>query len=669
MKSTKHLLLIIIALISLNVNAQEAVSLTVNVETAGTLPELIPVSQKNQITNLTLTGNLNGTDIRYIREMAGCDYMGNSTEGKLSVLDLSNIQIVEGGEAYYWSGVTNYYSSLNSIGIFAFRGCSGLTSVTIPNSVTTIGNSAFYDCTGLTSVTIPNSVTSIGDGAFDRCSGLTSIAISNSVTTIGNKAFSECASLKEYIVSESNSSYRSIEGVLFNKDGTKLIAYPHNKSNTYTIPNSVTTIGNSAFYGCSRLTSVTFPNSLTKIEDWAFYNCIGLTSVNIPNSVTSIGVAAFYLCSGLTSVNIPKGVIAIEITAFRLCYSLKEYIVSEDHPSYRSIEGVLFNKDGTKLITFPNSKSKNYTIPNSVNTIGYEAFLGCGSLTSVTFPNGVTRIEERAFYNCIGLTSVTFSNSVISIGNSAFYGCKGITSVNIPNSVTSIGVAAFSGCTGLTSINIPNSVITIKSGTFLDCTGLTSVTFPNSLTTIDNVAFMGCKGLTSVIFPNGVTRIEERAFLGCRGLTSITIPSSMLAIVEWAFYYCEKIKQIYCEGATPPKISSEIFINIFNTCELYVPKGAYSSYRSDPYWGQFKNIIEQVTTSISDIEANKTNVYTENGSIIVKGGKLGDIIDIYSVSGSLLHKIKITDDIVRISVAPQSIYIVKAGDKSFKIAL
>ena len=669
MKSTKHLLLIIIALISLNVNAQEAVSLTVNVETAGTLPDLIPSSQKNQITNLTLTGNLNGTDIRYIREMAGCDYMGNSTEGKLSVLDLSKAQIVEGGEAYYWSGVTNYYSSLNSIGIFAFRGCSGLTSVTIPNSVTTIGNSAFYDCTGLTSVTIPNRVTSIGDNAFDRCSGLTSIAISNSVTTIGNKAFSECASLKEYIVSESNSSYRSIEGVLFNKDGTKLIAYPHNKSNTYTIPNSVTTIGNSAFYGCSRLTSVTFPNSLTKIEDWAFYNCIGLTSVNIPNSVTSIGVAAFYLCSGLTSVNIPKGVIAIEITAFRLCYSLKEYIVSEDHPSYRSIEGVLFNKDGTKLIAYPNSKSNNYTIPNSVTTIGYEAFFSCSILTSVTFPNSLNTIENNAFYYCSGLTSVNIPNSVTSIGNNAFYYCKGLTSVTIPNSVTSIGDGAFNSCTGLTSVTIPNGVTTIRNCTFLSCTGLTSVTIPNSVITIENSAFSSCTRLTSVTFPNSVTSIEESAFIACRGLTSVTIPSSMLAIVDRAFYHCEQIKQIYCEGTTPAKIYSDTFTNIYKTCELYVPKGAYSAYRNDPGWGRFNNIIEQVATSISDIEASNINVYTENGYIVVKGGKLGDTVDIYSVSGSLLHKIKITDNIVRINVAPQSIYIVKAGDKSFKIAL
>ncbi len=668
MKSTKHLLLIIIALISLNVNAQEAVSLTINVETAGTLPDLIPTSQKNEITNMTLTGYLNGTDIRYIREMAGVDANGTYTEGKLSSLDLSNAKIVAGGEHYYIS-IDKCYSYLDAIGVYTFRGCNKLTSVTIPNSVTTIGNNAFGDCTALTSIIIPNSVISIGDAAFDRCSGLISITISNGVTSIGNKAFSECTSLNEFIVSGNNSAFKSIEGVLFNKDGTKLIAFPNSKSKNYTIPNSVNTIGNSAFYRCPGLTSVTIPNSVTTIEDWAFSYCDGLTSVTFPNSVTKIGVAAFYFSSGLTSVNIPNGVTSIEITAFRGCTSLKEYIVLEDHPFYKSIEGILFNKDGTKLIAFPFSKSKNYTIPNSVNTIGYEAFFGCGSLTSVTIPNSVTSIENNAFFNCYGLTSVTFPNSVISIGNSAFSGCKGITYVTIPNSVTTIGNLDFSGCTGLTSINIPNSITTIRSSTFLDCTGLTSVTFPNSLTTIDNGAFLGCKGLTSVTFPNGVTTIENNAFLGCSGLTSVTIPSSMLAIVERAFYLCDKIKQIYCEGTTPPKINSDTFLNIFNSCELYVPKGAYSSYCSDPYWCRFTNIKEQIATSITNREICDTNVYSKNGSIIVKGGKLGDSVDIYSISGSLLHKIKITDDIVRISVAPQSLYIVKTGDRSFKIAL
>ncbi|TGX79958.1 leucine-rich repeat domain-containing protein [Muribaculum intestinale] len=236
--------------------------------------------------------------------------------------------------------------------------------------VTSIGKYAFYKCSGLTSVTIPNSVTSIGISAFYNCSGLTSVTIGNSVTSIGNSAFSNCSGLISIIVDESNPSFSSIEGILYNNDATTLIYCPITKK-TVTIPNSVTSIGYSAFSGCSGLTSVTIPNSVTSIDNNAFYKCSGLTSVTIPNSVTSIGQRVFENCSGLTSV----------------------------------------------------------TIGNSVTSIGYYAFDGCYGLTSVTIPNSVTTIVQSAFSNCRGLTSVTIGNSVTSIGKYAFSGCSKLTSI------------------------------------------------------------------------------------------------------------------------------------------------------------------------------------------------------------------------------------------------
>ena len=259
--------------------------------------------------------------------------------------------------------------------------------------VTSIGKYAFYKCSGLTSVTIPNSVTSIGISAFYNCSGLTSVTIGNSVTSIGNSAFSNCSGLISIIVDESNPSFSSIEGILYNNDATTLIYCPITKK-TVTIPNSVTSIGYSAFSGCSGLTSVTIPNSVTSIGQRVFENCSGLTSVTIGNSVTSIGYYAFSGCYGLTSV----------------------------------------------------------TIPNSVTSIGERAFSGCSGLTSVTIGNSVTSIGYYAFDGCYGLTSVTIPNSVTTIVQSAFSNCRGLTSVTIGNSVTSIGKYAFSGCSKLTSI-------------------------------------------------------------------------------------------------------------------------------------------------------------------------------------------------------------------------
>ena len=199
----------------------------------------------------------------------------------------------------------------------AFDYCNGLTSITIPNSLTFIGNAAFNGCSGLTSVTIPNSVASIGSQAFMGCSGLTSVTISNSVTSIGGQAFMGCSSLTSIGVDADNTYYDSRDNcnaIIETASNTLIVG-----CKTTAIPNSVTSIGNAAFYGCSGLTSVTIPNSVTSIGDGAFRDCSGLTSVVIPNSVTSIGSYAFLGCSGLTSVTIPNSVTSIEYSAFLEC--------------------------------------------------------------------------------------------------------------------------------------------------------------------------------------------------------------------------------------------------------------------------------------------------------------------------------------------------------------
>ena len=295
--------------------------------------------------------------------------------------------------------------SVTSIGEYAFYGCKKLTSVTIPNSVTSIGSYTFFDCTGLTSVNIPDSVANIGSYTFFNCTGLTSVNIPDSVTSIGWNVFSYCEKLT-----------------------------------SVTIPNSVTSIGNWAFYGCKKLTSVNIPNSVTSIGDWAFYGCTGLTSVTIPDSVTSIRELAFGNCSGLTNVTIPDSVTSIGDSAFSYC----------------------------KRLT-------SVTIPDSVTSIGNGAFSDCMGLTSVTIPDSVTSIGGYAFSGCIGLTIVTIGNSVASIGEGAFSGCTGLTSVAITNSVTSIGDSAFSYCNRLTSVTIPDSVGSIGSWAFYECKGLKTI--------------------------------------------------------------------------------------------------------------------------------------------------------------------------------------------------
>ncbi len=398
--------------------------------------------------------------IQYPRKKEGTNYkipnsvtsIGDYTFSKCG--SLTSITIPEGvtsigtGAFYECDSLTSITipEGVTSIGDEAFEYCSSLTSITIPNSVTSIGHEAFYNCDSLTSITILKGVTSIGDEAFEYCSSLTSITIPNSVTSIGNEAFRGCSSLTSITipnsvtsigssafgcsnltsinVSDNNKNYSSVDGVLFNKDKTELIQYPRKKEGTnYKIPNSVTSIGDYAFAGCS-ITSITIPNSVTSIGYGAFETCSSLTSITIPEGVTSIGGYTFDGCSSLTSI----------------------------------------------------------TIPNSVISIGDNAFYKCSSLTSVTIPESVTSIGSWTFYSCSSLTSVTLPDCVTSIGKYAFYGCSSLTSVTLPDCVTSIGEYAFKDCRRLEKVLCLGNTSKLGSGTFDECSSDLKIYAKNGLT-------------------------------------------------------------------------------------------------------------------------------------------------------------------------------------------
>ena len=442
----------------------------------------------------------------------------------------------------------NIPDGVTSIGDSAFRHCNSLKSINIPDGVTSIGYSAFYNCNSLKSINIPESVTCIEDHAFAYCNFLTSINIPDGVTTIGKGAFSNCNSLKSINI----------------PDGVTSIGYSAfincNSLKSINIPGNVTTIGEGAFCNCNSLKSINMPESVTTIGKGAFCNCNSLKSIKIPDGVTSIGYNAFSNCNSLTSINIPDGVATIKDYTFAFCTSLKSITIPSsvvtigDNPfigchadlhnkskAFVYEDNVLFNKDKTTIISY-RSKETSYIIPDSVTSIGTQAFRGNESLKNIIIPNSVTSIGTYAFALCTSLKSITIPSSVVAIDGNPFCGCHADvfneskaflyeenvlfnkdkttlisyrakeTNYTIPTSVTRIGKNAFGRCETLKSITIPNSVTTIGRYALVNCTSLTSINIPESVTSIEMGAFYGCDSLPSQVKSNIIQRFGKNVF-------------------------------------------------------------------------------------------------------------------------------------------------------------
>ncbi len=429
--------------------------------------------------------------------------------------------------------------SITNIGVFEFQACSGLTNVTvaganpyyasaggvlfdkamttalqcpgglagsytIPDGVASIADFAFAYCGRLTGATIPDSVTSIGAWAFND-SGLTSATIPGSVTNIGHLAFVSYGWLTNITVAGANQNYASAGHVLFTKAMTTLVICPQGLTGSYTIPSSVTNIGDGAFI-YSSLSSVTIPNSVIGIGYQSFWNDNNLTTVAIPDSVTSIGNSAFNACYGLKSVTLGSGVASIGYQAFSDCSVLTNFTVADGNLNYASAGGVLFDKGMTTLLQCPGGLA-SYAIPDGVTGIADNAFNSC-SLTNVTIGNSVASLGGSAFYNCSGLTSVTIPNNVGSIGWDAFGNCYNLTNVTIGSGVTNIGGYAFESCSGLTSITLGSGVTSIAYDAFYSCSSLTTVTIPASVTSIGSSCFLNCTKLTQAFFQGDAPLVD-----------------------------------------------------------------------------------------------------------------------------------------------------------------
>ena len=394
--------------------------------------------------------------------------------------------------------------------------------------------------------------------------------------------FSTCRNLTEISVESSNNNYSSENGVLFNKAKTELIRCPGGKTGACLVPSSVTTVNASAFSYCRNLTEINVEsgNNNYSSENGVLFNKVktelikcpgGKTGVYlIPNSVTTIGDSAFSRCDSLSKITIPGSVNTIGRSAFAYCASLAEINVESSNNNYSSENGVLFNKAKTELIQCPGGKTGVYLIPNSVTTIGSWALGGCDSLTDIIIPGSVTAIGDYAFAGCNKLKDITIQYGLATMGEFVFQQCTSLTHIIIPGSVNTIGVGAFFQCTGLTNVNIQDGVTAIDENAFAECTNLVNVTIQNGVEEIGEYAFDGCISLKNVIIPGSVTTISKRAFSGCTSLVSITIPDGVVTIDDNAFYGCTSLENITIpKSVTKMGSRSDVFYECISLKDVY----------------------------------------------------------------------------------------------------
>ena len=569
--------------------------ITIKLEKAGTLPDRIASSRKYKITNLKIIGKINGTDLKMIREMAGRNSRGDSTDGKLSVLDLSEAKIVGGGDCYY----NDYYTSNDVIGKYAFRDCRGLTSLTLPAGITSIGDHAFQHCSGLTSIYIyAEKVPKIDSKAFEgfdakKCTLYVPMGtrddyrlskfgyFENIVEFYINKItinLEKAGTLPDKIASSDKYKITNLK-IIGEINGTDLRMIREMAGRDY-IGNS--TDGKLSVLDLSEAKIVEggdcyYDNYYTfndVIGDYAFQRCSGLTSLTLPAGITSIGSLVFDGCSGLTSLTLSAGITSIGDGAFWGCSGLKEvrFCINDNLDTYLTKGHPCIDVVDCGIKYYINDKEiTSIEIPSNVTTLGDYVFQGCRGLTSLTLPAGITEISNGAFWGCRGLTSLTLPAGITEIGSFAFY-CSGLTSLTLPAGITKIGDYAFAGCSGLTSLTLPARITEIGNGAFYDCSGLTSLTLPARITYIGTYAFEGCSGLTSI------------------------------------YVYAEKV----------PKIGGAVFKGVdAKECTLYVPMGTSSDYRLSGFGDYFENIVEfdatgiDKTTTSTDVE--EVARYSVNG--------------------------------------------------------
>ena len=641
--------LVSFCLLALNFTSWASEPVVIEVQTAGSLSSLIEESQKNQITDLTITGNLNGTDIRFIREMAGRDSDGNETEGTLKTLNLSGAAIVSGGD-YYYKQYFEYKTSDNEIGENMFINCT-LSSIVMQDNPTVIGSGAFHGCTSLLSAPIPENVTNIKSSAFEGCSQLESVVFPQNITELGSLSFKGCKALKTF-------------------------AFP-----------KVTSLADEILSGCDALVSVTIPETVTAVGSLVFAGCIKLAEIHVATSLPpDIGWSwqpfqnvdkntckLFIPAGSLGSYNSAKewgdftnkieeaGEVEPKIVEVAEAGTLSTFISVDEKNVIKDLT-VIGNLNGTDIRFIREMAGRTYDDKECAGSLeildlSQANIVEGGEPYFYMYSDFYAQNDEFSTYFFKGckLKTIVFPLSLKVVGNAAFSECYNLSGkIIIPEGVTTVGVSSFEA-TAIESVELPSSLITVTDGAM-------------AIDAIGTHAFENCRSLREINIPESVTTIQTSVFSGCTSLTTITLPKGVTWVRGSAFQDCIGLKEIRVHASVPPKADYQAFYRVdTETCKLMVPEGTRDAYKEADEWKGF-DIQEDATLNIQENEINNDSikVYAVQNGVVIESS-VSIPVNVYSISGNLLYE-GFSDDKSYIELM-QGLYIVKAGDVTTKVVI
>lgn len=571
---------------------------------AGTLSGMISNEELNSLTELTVNGPVNGSDIKIIRAMGGT----------LKTLNMKNARIVEGGDSYY---LTDKFTQNDVIGDYMFYAMTAMEKIVMPKDVWTIGSwnnnnpwnadktklsghpasynssynnndnfgcASFYQCVNLREIEFPTTLVYICSKAFGNCVKLTSVTIPEGVELLGNSIFRNCSELVSASLPSTLGNLNKMNSEnydIINYAGYKNINGAMDSNSNISQPSYESSYGCLAtFYNCPKLKDVTLAEGIKLLMNRMFLNCTALTSITLPSTLTRVN-SAFIGCSGLTEITFPETV--VEIGSLADCTGLTTLSIPSNVnvndffcTNCTALTSVNFKGNvGTRISSTSFSGCAALTsvnIPTGVVTIGNNSFDGCASLAQLTMPEPLATISEYAFRNS-GLTGITFQRNLTIIGKYAFDGCKDLVSINFPANVTEIKEYTFNDCVKLKNIELPNGLIYIKDYAFNGCASLGKVTIPGGVQNISPGAFKN-SGLTEVILKEGVMSLSNNSFDGCLLLKKVTFPTTMKTIGGFSNTGIKEIA--FAEGATPEAISDYAFLNCDSLSTITLPNSIKS---------------------------------------------------------------------------------------------